>query len=223
MLRQSRLPLCAAHGARLPCRAEDVSRDPASVPKLPKRGRTAPQIPPSDVVESGRYRWPKPDSIPKRASVLSSDSEYYRVHAVGLRRMRSGALGARSGLWRAVLYRRSQHRYLLPAGVSSAPRSVRQCFVFSVGRGSRSGGFPSLPAVPAWDRSVLQRMDRQQGDSWKSAAAYRRGRRARCGGGYRRTPRGAPWCRGKAADAAIRPLPAGKSLGGRQDCAGAAG
>jgi len=98
MLRQSRLPLCAAHGARLPCRAEDVSRDPASVPKLPKRGRTAPQIPPSDVVESGRYRWPKPDSIPKRASVLSSDSEYYRVHAVGLRRMRSGALGARSGL-----------------------------------------------------------------------------------------------------------------------------
>src|SRR4051794_22108253 len=43
MLRQSRLPLCAAHGARLPCRAEDVSRDPASVPKLPKRGRTAPQ------------------------------------------------------------------------------------------------------------------------------------------------------------------------------------
>src|SRR5436309_9989480 len=98
MLRQSRLPLVAAHGARLPCRADDVSRDPASVPKLPKRGRTAPQIPPSDVVESGRYRWPKPDSIPKRASVLRSDSEYYRVHAVGLCRMRPGALGARSGL-----------------------------------------------------------------------------------------------------------------------------
>src|SRR3954453_20767098 len=98
MLRQSRLPLFAAHGARLPCRAEDVSRDPASVPKLPKRGRTAPQIPPSDVVERGRDRWPKPDSIPKRASVLSSDSEYYRVHAIGLCRMRPGALGARSGL-----------------------------------------------------------------------------------------------------------------------------
>jgi hypothetical protein len=28
MLRQSRLPLRAAHGARLPCRAEDVSPRP---------------------------------------------------------------------------------------------------------------------------------------------------------------------------------------------------
>src|SRR4051794_39475864 len=36
MLLQSHLPLFTAYRARLPCRAEDVSRDPTSVPKLPK-------------------------------------------------------------------------------------------------------------------------------------------------------------------------------------------
>src|SRR3954469_7400411 len=65
MLRQSRLPLLAAHGARLPCRPEDVSRDPASVPKLPKRGRTAPQIPAvrcsgKVVAIAGQNRTPSP-------------------------------------------------------------------------------------------------------------------------------------------------------------------
>src|SRR5436190_341947 len=44
MLRQSRLPLFAAHGARLPCRAEDASRDPASVPKLPEERANSAQI-----------------------------------------------------------------------------------------------------------------------------------------------------------------------------------
>jgi hypothetical protein len=55
------------------------------------------------------------------------------------------------------------------------------------------------------------------------AAAYCRGWRARCEGGYRRTPRCAPRCRGKATDAAIRPSPASKSSEGGQDCTGAAG
>ena len=43
------------------------------------------------------------------------------------------------------------------------------------------------------------------------------------GGGYRRTPRCAPRCRGKATDAAIRPSPASKSCEGGQDRTGAAG
>ena len=42
MLLQSHLPLFAAYGARLPCRADHVPRDPTLVPKLPKRGRAPP-------------------------------------------------------------------------------------------------------------------------------------------------------------------------------------
>src|SRR5215472_10058739 len=99
MLLQSHLLLLLPTGRDFPCRAGHAPRDhPTLAPNLTKRGRTAPQIPPSDVVEGGRYRWPKPDSIPKRASVLRSDSEYHRVHVVGLCGMRPGAPGARSGM-----------------------------------------------------------------------------------------------------------------------------
>ena len=91
------LPRFGCHVVRLPCRLKLSRATPASVPKLPKRARTAPQIRAVRCSGSGRYRWPKPDSIPKRASVLRSDSEYYRVHVVGLCGMRPGAPGARSG------------------------------------------------------------------------------------------------------------------------------
>src|SRR5215831_18139304 len=80
--------------------AGHVPRDhPTLVPKLPREGEHRPKFLPSDVVEGGRYRWPKPDSIPKKASVLRSDSEYHRVHVVGL----CGALSA----WRRVPVRGS--------------------------------------------------------------------------------------------------------------------
>ena len=36
------------------------------VPKLAKTGEHRPKFLPSDVVEGGRYRWPKPDSVPER-------------------------------------------------------------------------------------------------------------------------------------------------------------
>jgi hypothetical protein len=36
------------------------------VPKLAKTGEHRPKFLPSDLVEGGRYRWPKPDSIPER-------------------------------------------------------------------------------------------------------------------------------------------------------------
>src|SRR5215469_8048229 len=57
----------------------------------PVTGEQRPKFLPSDIVEGGRYCWPKPDSIPKRASVLRSHSEYHCVHVARLCRMRSGA------------------------------------------------------------------------------------------------------------------------------------
>src|SRR5215469_15712681 len=65
------------------------------VPKLAKTGEHRPKFLPSDVVEGGRYRWPKPDSIPRKALGPRSEDEYHRVHVVGPCRMRSSALGAR--------------------------------------------------------------------------------------------------------------------------------
>src|SRR5437763_6133522 len=84
MLRQSRLPLFAAHGARLPCRAEDVSRNPTSVPKLPKRGRTAPQIPSVRCSGKVALSLAKTGLHPQKGVGPKQRSEYYRVHAVGL-------------------------------------------------------------------------------------------------------------------------------------------
>jgi hypothetical protein len=49
--------------------------------------------------------------------------------------------------------------------VSPVRPPVRQCFVLPVGCGGQGGRFSSVPAVPSRDLSVLQRVDRQQGDS----------------------------------------------------------
>src|SRR5262249_19648340 len=53
----------------------------------PVTGEQRPKFLPSDVVEGGRYCWPKPDSIPKRASVPRTDNEYHRVHVARVCRM----------------------------------------------------------------------------------------------------------------------------------------
>src|SRR5437868_10989529 len=44
MLRQSRLPLCAAHGARLPCRDEDVSATLRQCPSCLREGEQRPKF-----------------------------------------------------------------------------------------------------------------------------------------------------------------------------------
>ena len=98
MLLQSHLPLFTAYGARLPCRADDVPRDPTLVPKLPKRGAGTALT--TAVRCSGRslLSLAKTGLHPQKDMGHGRESEYYRVHVDRLCRMRSGTLGARFDL-----------------------------------------------------------------------------------------------------------------------------
>ena len=106
--------------------------------------------------------------------------------------------------------------------VRSAPGPVGQRVALPVGGRGGGGRLPPLPALPARNRAVFQRLDRQPGDRRAGAAAHRRGGRARSGGRHRGAPGRAPRRGVTAADATVRAASPGQSGKGGQDRARAA-
>ena len=67
-------------------------------------------------------------------------------------------------------YWRPHDGHLLPSGLSSTPCPVGKRFVLPVGGRGGGGRLSPMPALPARNRSVFQRLDRQPGNRRAGAA-----------------------------------------------------
>jgi len=143
-------------------------------------------------VEPSRYCWPKPDSIPERVPGRGAAASIIALKSLDFaecdreRLARDAACDGRfyTGVHTTGIYCR-------PVCPVRPGRSANVSF-FPSAAAAETAGFRPCPALPARNRSLFQRLDRQPDDRRAGAAAHRQGGSTRSGGSHCGAPGPAP-------------------------------